>query len=68
MADAALLAQIAGLERAIYSGVLTAEYDGKKVSYRSQSELLAALSRARAQASGTARPRAGFVSFSRGDE
>ncbi|RAI36618.1 phage head-tail joining protein [Rhodoplanes roseus] len=59
--------EIAALEQAYASGVLTVEYDGKRATYRSQAELLSAISRLKALQSGTPRPRAGFVSWSRGD-
>lgn len=59
--------EIAALEKAYASGALTVEYDGKRVTYRSQAEILSAISRLKAQASGTPRPRAGLVSWSRGD-
>lgn len=59
--------EIAALERAYASGALTVEYDGKRVTYRSQSELLAAIARLKEEVRGTRRPRAGLVSWSRGD-
>jgi hypothetical protein len=60
--------EIAKLEAAVNSGVLTVEYDGKRVTYRSQAELLTRLNILKVQSGDLVRPRAGLASFSRGDE
>lgn len=60
--------QIAGIETALASGAVSVEYDGKKTTFRSQAEMLATLSRLKAQRDGRPRPRVGLIRWSRGDQ
>lgn len=62
--------QVAALESALYSGVLSVTYNGRTVTYPSADDLAVRLSQARAElaaASGAPpKPRCSFVSFSKG--
>jgi len=70
MADlATLTARRDALEKEMAAGVLTVEHDGKKVTYRSMTEMEAALgrlNRAIAAASGTARVHTVRISTTKG--
>lgn len=52
---ASLAEQLATLEAARASGVLTAEHDGSRVTYRSDRELAAAIGYLKAQIAGSGR-------------
>lgn len=60
-------AEIAALTAAIATGALEVRYQDRTVRYDSFEKLLARLNWLKGQSGATARPVAGYASFSRGD-